>query len=148
MVIGVRSRLQPPLPQQYLGNAIQGANITMKAGEVLEQGLGYVALQVNETVAMHTEEKLRNHLESWRQNPKIPVLEDFTSNCSALSSSPRHNVYGNDFGWGRPIAVRCGPANMFDGLIAIFPGAEEGSVDIQAYLSSETLQGMGKDAEF
>ncbi|KAK0603901.1 hypothetical protein LWI29_009908 [Acer saccharum] len=150
IIIGVRSRLQPPLPQQYLGNAIQGADITMKAREVLEQGLGYVALQMNKTVAMHTEEKLRHYLESWRENPKfaIETHDSLPSNCFLTSSSPRYNVYGNDFGWGRPIAVRSGPANKFDGKMTIFPGSEEGSVDIEACLSPETLQGLGNDAEF
>ncbi|KAK0603179.1 hypothetical protein LWI29_002214 [Acer saccharum] len=108
-VIGVRQRLQP-LHQQYLGNAIQGGFITMKAGEVLEQGLGYVALQMNTMIAMHTEEEFRNYLESWRKNPKIFTPDGvFASNCFIASSSPRHNVYDTDFGWGRPIAVRSGP---------------------------------------
>ncbi|KAK2657508.1 hypothetical protein Ddye_010560 [Dipteronia dyeriana] len=145
IIIGVRSRLQPPLPQQYLGNAIQGADMTMKAGEVLEQGLGYVALQMNKTVAMHTEEKLRSYLECWRENPKfaIETHDSLPRNCFLASSSPRYNVYGNDFGCGRPIAVRSGPANKFDGKMTIFPGLKEGSVDIEACLSPETLQGFG-----
>ncbi|KAK0603465.1 hypothetical protein LWI29_005269 [Acer saccharum] len=149
ILMGVRERLQPQLPQQYLGNAIQSGSITMKAGEVLEQGLGYVALQMNTMIAMHTEEKFRNYLESWRENPKIFTQDRcFTSNAFATSSSPRHNVYGTDFGWGRPIAVRSGPGNKFDGKITIFPGAKRGSMDIEACLSPELLQAMGDDAEF
>ncbi|KAI4969049.1 hypothetical protein ZWY2020_046379 [Hordeum vulgare] len=37
-----------------------------------------------------------------------------------LSGSPRFDVYGNDFGWGRPLAVRTGPGNKLDGLITVF----------------------------
>ncbi|TXG59400.1 hypothetical protein EZV62_013973 [Acer yangbiense] len=146
--IGVRQRLQP-LHQQYLGNAVQGVFITMKAGEVLEQGLGYVALQMNTMIAMHTEEEFRNYLESWRENPKILTPDGvFASNCFIASSSPRHNVYDTDFGWGRPIAVRSGPGSKCDGKITIFPGAKQGSVDIEACLLPETLQAMGAAAEF
>ncbi|KAK2657512.1 hypothetical protein Ddye_010564 [Dipteronia dyeriana] len=149
IVIGVRERLQPPLPQQYLGNAIQGGFITMKAAEVLEQGLGYVALQMNTMIAMHTEEEFRNYLESWRENPKIFRPDGvFASNCISASSSPRHNVYDTNFGWGSPIAVRSGPGSKSDGKITIFPGAKKGSVDIEACLSPETLQAMGDDVEF
>ncbi|KAK2657510.1 hypothetical protein Ddye_010562 [Dipteronia dyeriana] len=149
IVIGLRSRLQPPMAQQYLGNAIQGSNIKMKAGEVLEQGLGYLALQMNTLIAVHTEETFRNYLEAWRENPKIFTPEGvFTSNGFVPSSSPRNNVYGTDFGWGRPIAVRSGPGNKYDGKITIFPGTKQGSVDIEACLSPEVLQAMGDDAEF
>ncbi|KAH7566609.1 hypothetical protein JRO89_XS08G0200300 [Xanthoceras sorbifolium] len=149
ILIGVRQRLQPPLPQHYLGNAIQSGNITMKAGEVLEQGLGYVALQMNKMIAMHTEEKLRNYLESWGENPKIYTWDDtFTKHVFSASSSPRHRVYDTNFGWGRPIAVRSGPGNKFDGKMTIYPGAKQGSVDIEACLSPETLQAMAADAEF
>ncbi|KAI9164790.1 hypothetical protein LWI28_002121 [Acer negundo] len=149
ILIGVRQRLQPLLPQQYLGNAIQCQFVTMKAREVLEQRLGYVSLKMNTKIAMHTEEEIRNYLESWRENPKIIIPGGlFRSNGLTTSSSPRHNVYGVDFGWGRPIAVRSGPANKSDGKITIFPGAKQGSVDIEACLSPETLQAMDDDAEF
>ncbi|KAK2657511.1 hypothetical protein Ddye_010563 [Dipteronia dyeriana] len=149
ILIGVRERLQPPLPQQYLGNAVQAGFITMKAGEVLGQGLGYVALQMNTVIAMHTEEEFRNYLQSWRENPKIFTPGGLCrSNGFGTSSSPRHNVYGTDFGWGRPIAVRSGPGNKGDGKITVFPGAKQGSVDIEACLSPELLQAMGDDAEF
>ncbi|OMO58121.1 Transferase [Corchorus olitorius] len=64
------------------------------------------------------------------------------------SASPRFNVYGNDFGWGKPIAVRSGSAYQFDGEMGLYCGAEEGSIDIQACLSPETLEAMGNDEEF
>ena len=57
-------------------------------------------------------------------------------------------MYGNDFGWGRPIAVRSGVGNKFDGKLTVFPGVEEGSMDFEACLSPETLQAMMDDAEF
>uniref|UniRef100_A0A2N9G2G5 Acetyltransferase n=1 Tax=Fagus sylvatica TaxID=28930 RepID=A0A2N9G2G5_FAGSY len=59
--------------------------------------------------------------------------------CSTNKSSPWFNVYGNDFGWGRPIAVWTGFANKYDGKLAVFSGIEEGSMDFEACLSPETL---------
>ncbi|KAH9735682.1 Anthranilate N-hydroxycinnamoyl/benzoyltransferase-like protein [Citrus sinensis] len=104
--IGVRQRLQPPLPPEYFGNAAQGEFVSMKARYQLEQGLGNVALKMNKFIA----------------------------------ASPRFNFYGNDFGWGRPMAVRSGPANKVDGKITLFAGVEEGSVDVEACFLPETLQ--------
>lgn len=62
------------------------------------------------------------------------------NNACFASSSPRFNFYGNDFGWGRPMAVRSGPANKVDGKITLFAGVEEGSVDVEACFLPETLQ--------
>lgn len=144
--IDVRSRLQPPLPLEYFGNAGQLGTVTIKKRELLEQGLGHVAWQIKKMIAMHTEEKIRNYLESWKRKPHLGG--DTLSSSLVMGSSPRFDVYGNDFGWGKPIAVRSGPASMRDGRMTVFTGFEEGSVDIEACLSPETLAAMGNDAEF
>ncbi|RVW55345.1 hypothetical protein CK203_078406 [Vitis vinifera] len=61
---------------------------------------------------------------------------------------PRFNVYGTDFGWGRPIAVRSGGGNKPYGKTTLFQGADEGSIDIEACLFAETFEAMMEDAEF
>ncbi|KAJ4714844.1 putative HXXXD-type acyl-transferase family protein, partial [Melia azedarach] len=148
LLIGVRPRWSPPMSPQYFGNAVQAGRVTLKAREVLGQGLGYVAWRMNEMVVMHREENLMDFLESWIENPRPLTMDSIVTNALSTSSSPRFNMYGNDFGWGKPIAVRSGPGNKFDGKITLFAGVEEGSVDIEACLSPETLQGLGNDAEF
>ncbi|KAK8544457.1 hypothetical protein V6N13_056236 [Hibiscus sabdariffa] len=67
---------------------------------------------------------------------------------SSNLSSPRFDVYGNDYGWGRPIAVRSGLGNKVDGKLTVFCGAEEGSIDVEACLLLETLEAMANDDEF
>lgn len=149
--MGVRERLQPPLPPEYFGNAAQGELVSMKARDQLQQGLGYVALQMNKFIATCTDEKIKNSLESWGKNPEVRTWDSLRmekKNACFASSSPRFNFYGNDFGWGRPIAVRSGPANKVDGKVTLFAGVEEGSVDVEACFLPETLQGMGNDIEF
>ncbi|CBI21395.3 unnamed protein product, partial [Vitis vinifera] len=91
----------------------------MKAGELLELGLGHAAWQVNKTVAAYTEEGATKFLESWVKNPKL-----------------------------LGVAVRSGGGNKLDGKTTFFPGSEEGSIDIQVCLSPETLEAMMEDAEF
>jgi len=66
-----------------------------------------------------------------------------------MGSSPRFPMYDNDFGWGKPLAVRSGGANKFDGKISAFPGREgNGSVDLEVVLAPETMTGIENDAEF
>jgi len=69
-------------------------------------------------------------------------------NMLAISSSPRFDVYGNDFGWGKPVAVRSGSGNKYNGKISVFAGAEEGSIDVEICLSYEILEALANDAEF
>ncbi|GAY45209.1 hypothetical protein CUMW_087800 [Citrus unshiu] len=142
--IGVRQRLQPPLPPENFGNAAQGEFVSMKARYQLEQGLGNVALKMNKFIAAYTDETIKNFLESWGKNPEILTWDSLPmkNNACFASSSPRFNFYGNDFGWGRPMAVRSGPANKADGKITLFAGVEEGSVDVEACFLPETLQGV------
>ncbi|XVF17658.1 hypothetical protein REPUB_Repub10bG0142200 [Reevesia pubescens] len=148
ILIGARPRLPNLLPEQYFGNAVKNGRITMKAKELREQGIGDIAREMNRMIATQTEEKFKKDLESWIASPKPITMDTIMSNVMVTSSSPRFNMYGNDFGWGRPIAVRSGSANKFDGKLTVLCGAEEGSIDIEACLLPETLDAMTNDEEF
>ncbi|KAE8686775.1 hypothetical protein F3Y22_tig00111027pilonHSYRG00083 [Hibiscus syriacus] len=147
LMIGARPRLRD-LPERYFGNASKVGRITMKAKEVQEQSVGGIALEMNKMIATHTEEELRRDFESWIASPKLATMASLVSNLTAMSSSPWFDVYGNDFGWGRPISVRSGLGNKFDGKLTVFCGVEEGSIDVEACLSAETLEAMANDDEF
>ncbi|XP_021806743.1 uncharacterized acetyltransferase At3g50280-like [Prunus avium] len=149
--IGLRQRWEPePLPKEYLGTAVIGVNVTAIASELLQNGLGWAASQINKKISSLTPEQARNHLVDWVKKPTlIPNMRNPTLLARLFTgSSPRFNVYGNDFGWGRPLAVRSGAGNKMDGKLTVFPGAEEGSIDFEACLLPETIQTMMDDAEF
>ncbi|KAL0416658.1 UNVERIFIED_CONTAM: putative acetyltransferase [Sesamum latifolium] len=145
LVVGARSRI--PLPDRYFGNALHRARLTTSELELLQQSLGWAALKLNELVAEQTREAAVGFVEEWVKNPNI-VSKGI--NTFVVSSSPRFNVYGNDFGWGKPAAVRSGKAQKFDGMMTVFPGLECSGrgVDVEASLAPLTLLAMGADAEF
>ncbi|GMN30234.1 hypothetical protein TIFTF001_002753 [Ficus carica] len=148
ILIGLRPRMVPPLPEEYLGNAVLLGEVKSLAGKLVEGGLGSAAREINKMIASTAEEEVWKFLEDWTKSPRFKTLGRFPSNMLVTGSSPRFDVYGNDFGWGRPIAVRSGPGNKFDGKITVFAGAEEGSIDFEACLSPQTLEAMADDAEF
>ncbi|KAM1362344.1 hypothetical protein PS1_027705 [Malus domestica] len=154
VAVGLRQKLKPPLPKEYLGNALQGVSVKSTACELLQHGLGWAALHINKTIASLTAEEVKKTLKDWVNAPLIlsnmrSNIPTSTSTVSLLiGSSPQFNVYGNDFGLGRPVAVRSGAANKMNGKIAVFPGAEEGSIDFEVCLLPETLHAMAEDAEF
>ncbi|KAB2617813.1 hypothetical protein D8674_013682 [Pyrus ussuriensis x Pyrus communis] len=149
LLVGLRQRLQPPLPDEYLGNAVLFGTATSTVSDLLNRGLGWVALEMNKMIASKTKEDAINFLKQWIESPKLAKLNAFASD-DALStgSSPRFNVYGNNFGWGSPLAVRSGAGNKFDGKLTVFPGAEDGSIDFEACLSPQTLHALAEDEEF
>ncbi|KAL0355783.1 UNVERIFIED_CONTAM: protein ENHANCEDSUSCEPTIBILITY 1 [Sesamum radiatum] len=143
LLVGTRSRV--PLPDRYFGNAVYIVKTVANEGELLENGLCYPALKVNELVAQQTSEVAIDLAEEWVKNPRIFNKGSFTF---AVTSSPRHNVYSTDFGWGKPIAVRSGKGQKGDGKMTFFPAAEPGGIDVEACLAPATLQAMEQDAEF
>ncbi|WCJ18109.1 HXXXD-type acyl-transferase family protein [Euphorbia peplus] len=148
--IGYRRRLKPEIPDGYFGNAVQSQFVQLKAREVVEKGLGFVALQINRLVRAfgEEEEQTRKKIDSWLKDPNIPTMSNITTDVLVSSSSTQFDVYGNDFGWGKPKAVRIGPEGRFDGLLTIFRGFEQGSIDIEVCVSPEVLEAMGNDSEF
>ncbi|KAK4394505.1 protein ENHANCEDSUSCEPTIBILITY 1 [Sesamum angolense] len=117
LLVGTRSRI--PLPDGYFGNAVYIVKTVANEGELLENGLGYAGLKVNELVAQQTSE----------------VAINLAEECT-------------DFGWGKPIAVRSGKGQKGDGKMTFFPAAEPGGIDVEACLAPATMQAMEQDAEF
>ncbi|CAK8561137.1 unnamed protein product [Lathyrus sativus] len=149
--ISVRQRLNPPLHENYFGNAVIEYLVTMKAGELLDDGgLGKGALKMNKVIALHTDEKIRSHYEKWLVKPNFYVTPKDVSHHNGLviAYSPRFDVYGNDFGWGKPVGVRTGGADKREGKVHVFAGVEEGSMELEVCLSYEILEEMESDPEF
>ncbi|KAF3661277.1 putative histone-lysine N-methyltransferase EZA1-like [Capsicum annuum] len=150
IIIGARTRLNPPLPEGYFGNAVHIKQVKITAGELLKNRLGWAAMQMNKMVVSQNSEEVMKFYKEWAENPLIFCKGSVIVGNTRLgiSSSPRYNIYGTDFGWGKPVAVRSGMANKSDGKITLFPGVEEGSVDIEVCILPETLQALESDQEF
>ncbi|KAK4418961.1 BAHD acyltransferase DCR [Sesamum alatum] len=149
MAVNCRHRLEPRLQPLYFGNAIQSIPTTAAVGELLSKDLGWAGDQLHRNVVAHDDGTVRSCVKEWESNPRLFPLGNFDGAMITMGSSPRFPMYDNDFGWGRPLAVRSGRANKFDGKISAFPGAEgNGSVDLEVVLAPETMAGLENDREF
>ncbi|XP_044508760.1 uncharacterized acetyltransferase At3g50280-like [Mangifera indica] len=149
MAVNCRHRLNPKLDPLYFGNAIQSIPTYASAGDVVSKDLRWCAEQLNKNVNAHDDKTVRRFVEDWESNPRVFPLGNFDGASMTMGSSPRFPMYDNDFGWGRPLAVRSGNANKFDGKISAFPGREGGgSVDLEVVLAPETMAGIESDYEF
>ncbi|CAL4985054.1 unnamed protein product [Urochloa decumbens] len=143
--INNRHRLRPPLPAEYFGNCVNAISTEAVGAAALQaNGHGWAAAAVGRAVAAHTDAAIRAHVAAWVAEPAVSVLRPAADGGKnggvVVASSPRFDVYGCDFGWGKPLAVRTGRANKFDGNVWLFPGREGGgSVEVEVALAPEHM---------
>ncbi|GLJ39665.1 hypothetical protein SUGI_0810890 [Cryptomeria japonica] len=145
--VDCRPRIVPPLPSSYFGNAIQMVGTSIKAGELLGRGMGHAADLLHCIISGHQDANIRAQL---GKAPTLIEMDKFIpKNCVSVGSSARFPMYENDFGWGRPIGVRSGWVNKFDGKMSAYPRREGGgSVDIEICLLPQTMSALESDPDF
>ena len=149
MAVNCRHRLEPKLDSHYFGNAIQSIPTVASVGELLSRDLRWCAELLHKNVVAHDDDTVKRGVNDWENNPRCFPLGNFDGAMITMGSSPRFPMYDNDFGWGRPLAIRSGKANKFDGKISAFPGRDgAGTVDLEVCLSPETMAGLESDTEF
>ncbi|KAF8113232.1 hypothetical protein N665_0054s0047 [Sinapis alba] len=151
VAVDLRQRLNPPLDKECFGNVNILGVATVTVGELLDHQMGWAALQINKMVQSQTDERYKTFAKNWVRNVKISKTGDgspMVCDSVVVSSSPWFDVYGNDFGWGKPIAARAGPGNSISGKLVLFQGIEEGSIDVHATLWSHVLVNLLADIEF
>ncbi|CAK8562427.1 unnamed protein product [Lathyrus sativus] len=144
--IDCRTRVFPKLADTYFGNAIGAVGVVrMKVGKLMEGGIGRVAVEMNKVLSTESHhEKVLSNYESWLKTPFIlEPSETSTSRVLVVVNSPRLNFYGNDFGWGKPVAVRNGNGLEDNtGEVIVLGGEEEGSIDLELCLPCHILEAM------
>ncbi|CAM8966582.1 unnamed protein product [Rhodiola kirilowii] len=150
MPTDVRTRAGPPLTKYYLGNAIQTAETTMKGKDLRgDDAFGRAASKMHDLVASQSKTTVKNFLTSYIEKPFVfGKSNGGNTKVVTIVNSPRFEVYGNDFGWGRPVAIRRCLENEMEGMIQLFEGPENGSVHMELCLLPETLELLENDSDF
>jgi hypothetical protein len=80
--------------------------------------------------------------------PVVYTLRYFDPSGVMMGSSPRFDMYGCDFGWGKPLAARSGKANKFDGKASLYPGRDDGGgIYAEVVLTPENMARLEQDQE-
>lgn len=150
LAINNRGRLRPALPAEYFGNSIYAIGTdAVRASELLARGHGWAAAAVGRAVAAHTDADIRARVAAWTAKPMVYNLRWFDPSGVMMGSSPRFDMYGCDFGWGKAVAARSGKANKMDGKTSLYPGREGGgSMDAELTLAPEHMAALEQDEEF
>ena len=97
--VDVRSRLDPPVPETYFGNCIAGrVAVAETKGLTGEDGL-FVAMKAITEALKSLDDGVLNGAELW-----VSKFLDFSlyDKIYSVAGSQRFEVYGTDYGWGRP----------------------------------------------
>uniref|UniRef100_J3L5Y0 Acetyltransferase n=1 Tax=Oryza brachyantha TaxID=4533 RepID=J3L5Y0_ORYBR len=152
MAVNCRHRVRPTVSPVYFGNAIQSAVTTATVAELASNDLRWAAARLNASLAAYDDGAIRRAASAWQAAPRCFPLGNPDGAVITMGSSNRFPMYeGNDFGWGRPLAVRSGRANKFDGKMSAFPArAGDGSVDIEVCLAlaPDPMAALLRDSEF
>lgn len=144
-----RKRINPPVPETYFGNMIQAIFTGTAAGLLLTHPLSFAAQTLQSAINSHDSNAINARNDAWEKSPIIFQYKDAGANCLAVGSSPRFQVYDIDFGFGKPVSVRSGRNNRFDGMIYLYPGKEGGrSIDVEISLEESAMAELEKDDEF
>ena len=145
-----RSRMEPSMSNDYFGNSLHTVKGVTTVGELLEHNLGWAAWKLHEAVINHTDKVVLDFLHTWLQSPFVFKPAQFSDPCNVvMGSSPRFNMYGNEFGMGKAVALRSGYANKFDGIVSSYPGYKGGgSIDLEVCLLPDTMSALESDEEF
>ncbi|CAO2177552.1 unnamed protein product [Urochloa humidicola] len=153
VLVGCRGRVDRVPSQGYAGNAVVRCTATAAAGEVMgDNGLGRAASLLRRAIASLDEAALVGSVASWHRGdpPKFAYLAGWWHPAVMVTgNSPRFDVFGNDFRWGRPLAVRSGGANKVDGRATVYEGIDGGgSMGMEVCLAPEALARLVADDEF
>ncbi|KAL2976991.1 hypothetical protein AAZX31_13G039800 [Glycine max] len=103
--VDCRSRLNPPIPATYFGNCVAGQKVVAVTKNLVGISDGFIsALEgISEALNIVKGEGVLSGAETWvslmlERGESVPRL-------FSIAGSPLFEVYGTDFGWGRPKKV-------------------------------------------
>ncbi|MCL7037509.1 hypothetical protein MKW94_016348 [Papaver nudicaule] len=111
--VDCRSRLSPPLPEGYFGNAIMDLAPKAIAGDIVSRPLSYTVKIIHDTLCtLGNNEYFRSALDFLESHPNISTLikgpQTFKGCSIGNANWLKLPMYEADFGWGQPVYM--GPA--------------------------------------
>ncbi|KAI3939679.1 hypothetical protein MKW92_030031 [Papaver armeniacum] len=132
--VNARSKLNPPLPEGYFGNAVLLMSCQSSA-ELLDGPLSSTVLQIQETINSVTDEYVRSAIDFFEEQ-KGKLVMKHTTFLSAWSRLAFHSV---NFGWGVPFYS--GPLNVPRNAVLFLPyGKERKGINLFLSLPASSMK--------
>nr|CAD1820979.1 unnamed protein product [Ananas comosus var. bracteatus] len=131
-----RSRLNPPIPEEYFGNCLRPCFVEAKMADLVEKdGVLAAAMAIGRAIK-GLENGVLEGAEGWMQK----ILSILPEGPMSVAGSPRFQVYGTDFGWGRPKKVDLPSIEKTPGTVSLAESSDEqGGVEIGLVLPKDEM---------
>ncbi|XP_050226278.1 phenolic glucoside malonyltransferase 1-like [Mercurialis annua] len=101
--VDLRTRLDPPVPENYVGNCVSSYDIAIEARSLMEEnGVAVMAEKINSRIKGLADKGVFEGARDFI--PRMIDVEPGTQ-VVGVAGSTRFGVYESDFGWGRPKKV-------------------------------------------
>lgn len=133
--VDLRSKMDPPLPKGFAGNAVFSSYCIEPAGAVIEKPLSFCVAKVQEGVARVTDDYVRSSMDFTETYKAIPALPGGIF-LSAWWKIPFQLV---DFGFGKPIYAGPIVNAMVEFVLLLSNGKHDGGLNIYIALQNHQL---------
>ncbi|KAJ6297763.1 hypothetical protein OIU76_018973 [Salix suchowensis] len=131
-----RARLDPPIPTNYFGNCVSLHPDVLLAGPAMQDdGILFVARKVSELIKGALKASLE--VEKDKVEKRLPTDQD--EPLVGVAGSARFEVYGVDFGWGRPKNVEVTSIDRTGAISMAESKADSGGVEIGLVLKKDVM---------
>ncbi|KAG5244819.1 shikimate O-hydroxycinnamoyltransferase [Salix suchowensis] len=136
-----RSRLKPPLPVGYCGNALFTTAVLGLSGDIRPKPLVDTVAKIRGALKRMDSEYLRSAIDYLQVQPELEALKrgphTFKSPNMNIVSWMTMPIYDADFGWGRPYFM--GPATvLFEGMAYITRGPISNDRSLMIFICLES----------
>ncbi|XP_050379969.1 malonyl-CoA:anthocyanidin 5-O-glucoside-6''-O-malonyltransferase-like [Argentina anserina] len=135
--VDVRSRLDPPVPDTYFGNCIVGrVAVAETKGLTGDDGLVVAVKAINEALKS-LDDGVFSGAELW-----VSKFLDFSlyDKIYSIAGSQRFEVYGTDFGWGRPKKIELVSMDKTDAVSLMDSKNGGGAVEVGMALKKPQME--------
>ena len=157
-VCDFRARLDPPLPPEYVGNALMFAKAKAPLTELCTLGLEALyktASRITESVNWWDSEKIQGLLSAVEGTADMRSVEwdcdsHFGPDVQITSTLGAASPYNLDWGeqLGKMQALRFPTGAFYDGFVTVLPRLPDGGVELVINVGAEVLKHLRADEEF
>lgn len=145
-----RLRLDPPIPENYLGHSIICCYTTIPLQNVLNDDFSTTTIKARRTILSTNDNKMRSFFDILKgEKDKTTFNYGTAMNEEAdvlLTSFVSQKLYHEGFGsLGQPVFIRRPRRPNAPGLMYMMPATREGHVDLVACLKEKDFEGLKGD---
>ncbi|URE22669.1 Omega-hydroxypalmitate O-feruloyl [Musa troglodytarum] len=143
--VDVRSKVSPPLPRGFTGNAVITASASAGAAELGERPLCFAVKRVREAIGRVTDEYVRSAVDWLEVNKGVPSVLERNFFVSAWWKLPFHEL---DFGWGKPVYGGPVVSGMHEFVLLLADGRKDGKrsgINVWAALEEEEMKSFARN---